>query len=88
MVEAISLAHAFAPAATAILLYGESGAGKTYFARYIHEVSRRPDGFHAFGLGTVSSSLAADELFGHVPGAYTDARKIRAGCIASANSGT
>jgi DNA-binding NtrC family response regulator len=88
MVEAISCAHAFAPAATAIIPYGESGAGKTFFAGYIHELSQRSDGFHAFSLGTVPSSLAADELFGHVPGAYTDARKVRAGCIASAGRGT
>lgn len=88
MIEAISLAHAFAPAATAIILCGESGAGKTFLASYIHELSKRPDGFHAFSLGTVPNSLAADELFGHVPGAYTDARKVRPGCIASAGRGT
>ena len=88
MIEAKDLADAFAPAGTAILLYGETGCGKTFFARYIHERSGRPDGFHEFSLGTVPNTLAADELFGHVPGAYTDARKVRDGCIATAGSGT
>ncbi len=88
MVEAISRAHAFAPAATPILLYGESGTGKTFFADYIHELSQRSGGFHAFGVGTVAPQLAADELFGHVPGAFTDARRARTGRIATAGGGT
>ncbi len=88
MIEAISLARAFAPAATPVILYGESGTGKTFFAEFIHQVSERPGGFHAFSLGIVPTSLAADELFGHVSGAFTDAHKVRAGRIASAGSGT
>ena len=77
MVEAISRAHAFAPAATPVILYGESGTGKTLLAEYIHELSGRSGGFHAFSVGTVAPQLALDELFGHVPGAYTDARRMR-----------
>src|SRR5437870_11539655 len=79
MVEAISRAHAFAPAATPVILYGESGTGKTLLAEYIHELSGRSGGFHAFSVGTVAPQLALDELFGHVPGAYTDARRMRTG---------
>jgi DNA-binding NtrC family response regulator len=88
MIEAISRAHAFAPAATPVILHGESGSGKTFFAEYIHEVSQRAGGFHAFSVGTVAPQLALDELFGHVPGAYTDARKPRVGRIATAGGGT
>jgi DNA-binding NtrC family response regulator len=88
MVEAISRAHAFAPAATPIVLYGESGSGKTFFAEYIHQLSQRSGGFHAFSVGTVAPQLALDELFGHVQGAYTDARKLRTGRIATAGGGT
>jgi len=44
MIEAISLARAFAPAATPVILYGESGTGKTFFAEFIHQVSERPGG--------------------------------------------
>jgi len=88
MVEAISRAHAFAPAATPVILYGESGTGKTFFTEYIHQISGRTGGFHAFSVGTVAPQLALDELFGHVPGAYTDARKVRTGRIATAGGGT
>jgi len=88
MVEAISRAHAFAPAATPVILYGESGTGKTFFAEHIHQLSGRSGGFHAFSVGTVAPQLALDELFGHVQGAYTDARKMRTGRIATAGGGT
>ncbi len=88
MVEAISRAHAFAPAATPIILYGESGTGKTFFAEYVHQLSGRSGGFQAFSVGTVAPQLALDELFGHVQGAYTDARKMRPGRIATAGGGT
>lgn len=88
MIEAVSRAHAFAPAATPVVLYGESGTGKTFFAEYIHRLSGRSGGFHAFSVGTVAPQLALDELFGHVQGAYTDARKMRTGRIATAGGGT
>jgi DNA-binding NtrC family response regulator len=88
MIEAISRAHAFAPAATPVILHGESGTGKTFFAEYIHDLSQRAGGFHAFSVGTVAPQLALDELFGHVQGAYTDARKMRTGRIALAGGGT
>lgn len=88
MIDAISRAHAFAPAATPVILYGESGTGKTYFAGYIHDVSQRSGGFHAFSVATVAPQLALDELFGHVRGAYTGASTIRPGRIATAAGGT
>jgi len=88
MMDAMYRAHAFAPAATPVILYGESGTGKTFFAEYIHRLSERSGGFHAFSVGTVAPQLALDELFGHVPGAYTDARRVRTGRIAAAGGGT
>jgi DNA-binding NtrC family response regulator len=88
MVEAFSRAHAFAPAATPVILHGESGTGKTFFADYIHQLSRRPGELHVFSVGTVAPQLAADELFGHVRGAYTDAHANRPGRIATAGVGT
>ena len=88
MIAAVSRAHAFAPAATPVLLYGETGTGKTFFADYIHYLSGRSGGFHSFTVSTVAPQLAADALFGHVPGAFTDARRIRAGVIATAGVGT
>ncbi len=88
MIDAISRARAFAPAATPVILHGESGTGKTFFAEFIHHLSERAGGFHAFSVGTVAPQLALDELFGHVQGAYTDARKMRTGRIATAGGGT
>ena len=88
MTKVLYLAHAFAPAATPVVLYGESGTGKTFFAECIHQVSQRAGGFHAFSVGMVAPQLAADELFGHVQGAYTDARHVRTGRIAAAGAGT
>lgn len=76
------------PTAT-LLLEGESGTGKTQLARYLHEISpraRRP--FQSVVLSTVEDSLAGSELFGHVTGAFTDARCARAGHFACANGGT
>lgn len=88
MIEAISRAHAFAPAATPIILHGESGSGKTFFAEYIHRISGRAGSMIAFSVGLLAPQLALDELFGHVRGAYTDARGMRAGLLATAASGT
>jgi DNA-binding NtrC family response regulator len=88
MIEAIALAHVFAPAARPVIPYGETGTGKTFFAEYIHQLSGRPDGFHTFSVGTMAPQLVFDELFGHVEGAYTDARRVRAGRIVTAGRGT
>jgi DNA-binding NtrC family response regulator len=72
-----------------ILLEGESGTGKTTMARYIHSRSPRASRtFQQVVLSTIEDPLAASELFGHVPGAFTDARQPRAGQFASANGGT
>jgi DNA-binding NtrC family response regulator len=88
MIGAISLARAFAPAATPVILYGESGTGKTFFAEFIHQLSGRLGSLIAFSVGMLAPQLAMDELFGHVQGAYTDARKTRTGLLATAGVGT
>lgn len=72
-----------------ILLQGESGTGKTSMARSVHAASARGGGpFQHVVLSTLDDSLASSELFGHVAGAFTDARQARAGQFASANGGT
>jgi len=72
-----------------VLLEGESGTGKTAVARYIHEHSRRRSHpFQAITLSAVDDSLCSSELFGHVSGAFTDARRTRDGLFASADRGT
>lgn len=72
-----------------ILLEGESGTGKTTLARFIHARSpRAARPFQQVVLSTIEDPLAASELFGHISGAYTDARQSRSGQFASANGGT
>ena len=72
-----------------ILLEGESGTGKTRIARCVHESSARAGGpFHAVNMGGLDDALAGSELFGHVSGAFTDARQARAGLFASSLGGS
>ena len=72
-----------------VLLQGESGTGKTHLARRIHTQSPRNRGpFQHIVLSTFDDGVIASELFGHVAGAFTDARHLRAGHFASANRGT
>ena len=72
-----------------ILLEGESGTGKTQHASYVHHSSPRRNGPFQVGLlAAVHDTFAESELFGHVVGAFTDARQARTGLFASANGGT
>jgi two-component system NtrC family response regulator len=72
-----------------ILLEGESGTGKSVIARHVHNCSPRASAsFHAVNVGAMDDALAGSELFGHIPGAFTDARQTRTGHFATANGGT
>ncbi|HEY7378197.1 MAG TPA: sigma 54-interacting transcriptional regulator [Steroidobacteraceae bacterium] len=72
-----------------VLLEGESGTGKSFFARHLHDYSPRASKpFETVVLPTLDDNLAPSELFGHVRGAYTDARQHRPGRFVSASGGT
>ena len=72
-----------------ILITGENGTGKEMLAREIHRLStRRDELFVAVDLGAVPETLFESELFGHVKGAFTDARADRAGKFEAASNGT
>ncbi|MDF2182823.1 sigma 54-interacting transcriptional regulator [Neptuniibacter sp. CAU 1671] len=73
-----------------ILLLGETGCGKEYFAKAIHAETRNPDGpFIDLNCGSFSRDLLNSELFGHVEGAFTGAKKGgMIGKIEAANGGT
>lgn len=73
---------------TPLLLTGESGTGKSYLARLIHELSPRKNrSFYAVNMTSISVSIAEAELFGTVKGAYTDAVS-REGFFSIAQFGT
>ncbi len=72
-----------------ILITGENGTGKEMLAREIHRLSpRRLEPLVSVDMGAISESLFESELFGHVKGAFTDAKTGRAGKFEAANRGT
>lgn len=72
-----------------ILITGENGTGKEMLAREIHNRSRRSQELMVtVDMGAVPESLFESELFGHVKGAFTDARTERAGKFEVADRGT
>ncbi|MCF2442867.1 sigma-54 dependent transcriptional regulator [Dyadobacter sp. CY345] len=72
-----------------VLILGENGTGKTQLARHLHQHSLRSEKpFVVVDLGALSDSLFESELFGHVKGAFTDAKEDRAGRFEEAKGGT
>ncbi|ALK98070.1 chemotaxis protein CheY [Massilia sp. WF1] len=72
-----------------VLILGESGTGKELIADAIHRNSPRAEHpIVKINMGAITSTLFESEMFGHVRGAFTDARSDRKGYIASADKGT
>lgn len=72
-----------------VLILGENGTGKELVARAIHRNSLRKNKvFITVDLGAISETLFESELFGHVKGAFTDARQDKAGRFELASGGT
>jgi DNA-binding NtrC family response regulator len=72
-----------------ILLTGENGTGKSLLARTIHHQSARSaQPFIAVNMGSISEALFESEMFGHVKGAFTDAKDARIGRFELADGGT
>ncbi|HVW01518.1 MAG TPA: sigma-54 dependent transcriptional regulator [Planctomycetaceae bacterium] len=72
-----------------VLLIGETGAGKTFVSRLIHEISPRHDEpFLPVACGALPTDLLESELFGHVRGAFTSAHADKEGRFLAAGRGT
>lgn len=89
MQKALVLIEQVAQSHACILLTGENGTGKSMFARYIHQHSNRKDANQiSVNMGAVSETLFESEMFGHVKGAFTDAKSTRIGRFELADGGS
>nr|WP_232771262.1 sigma-54 dependent transcriptional regulator [Colwellia sp. 75C3] len=72
-----------------ILFTGENGTGKSMFAGYLHQCSSRNEqSLISVNMGAITDSLFESEMFGHVKGAFTDAKESRIGRFELAEGGT
>ena len=89
LLKILELVARVAPTDASVLITGESGTGKELVAEALHGNSRRRGGpFVKVNLGGISSTLFESEMFGHVKGAFTDARADRKGRFEMADGGT
>jgi two-component system response regulator HydG len=89
MQQVVQTARQVAVSDIPVLIMGENGTGKELIARGIHNNSRRrKQRLVALNCAGLSESILEDELFGHVRGAFTDARTERAGRFEHADKGT
>ncbi|HUU03462.1 MAG TPA: sigma 54-interacting transcriptional regulator [Myxococcota bacterium] len=89
MLELFKILPQVAFSDSSVLIEGESGTGKELVARAIHGLSRRAEGpLVSVNCAALPDSLLESELFGHMAGAFTDAKKDRPGRFTLADGGT
>ncbi|MEW6982559.1 sigma-54-dependent transcriptional regulator [Colwelliaceae bacterium 6471] len=89
MQKTMTIIDQVAKSNASVLLTGENGTGKSMFARYIHEHSPRSNANQiSVNMGAVTEALFESEMFGHVKGAFTDAKSTRIGRFELADNGT
>jgi DNA-binding NtrC family response regulator len=89
MVPVLTMIERIGPADASVLITGEHGTGKEVVARRLHAVSpRAARPLVAVNVGGLSEGVFESELFGHVKGAFTDARTDRVGRFELADGGT
>ncbi len=89
LMQVLKIVRKVAKTDTNILITGENGTGKELIAREIHRLSSRHNEMLVnVDMGAVTESLFESELFGHVKGAFTDAKENRAGKFELAHKGS
>lgn len=89
IIELIEQLKKIAPTDANVLISGENGTGKEVFARAIHNYSNRfEESIITVDMGSLTESLFESELFGHVAGAFTDAKQDRIGRFEAASGGS
>lgn len=87
--QVIEHALKVAPTDMSVIIDGETGTGKEYIGRFIHQNSLRKDKpFFAIDCGAIPKELANSELFGHVKGSFTGAITDKEGIFQKADGGT
>ncbi|WP_317041727.1 sigma-54-dependent transcriptional regulator [Tenacibaculum agarivorans] len=87
--EVLQLTEKIGATDVSVLITGENGTGKELIARELHYASKRNNEvFINVDVGTISETLFESELFGHIKGAFTDAKEDRIGKFEAANEGT
>ena len=89
MINVMNIVRKVASTDANVLITGENGTGKELVAREIHRLSKRSGELMVtVDMGSITETLFESELFGHVKGAFTDARDDRKGKLESADKGT
>ena len=89
MINVMNIVRKVAPTEANVLITGENGTGKELVAREIHNLSKRSGELMvSVDMGSITETLFESELFGHVKGAFTDAREERKGKFEAADGGT
>jgi DNA-binding NtrC family response regulator len=89
MEPVLDIMRRVAPSEANVLIRGEHGTGKDVLARWLHAASGRADkSLVSVNVGGFSEGVFESEVFGHVRGAFTDAKSDRVGCFELADGGT
>ena len=89
MINVMNIVKKVAGTDANVLITGENGTGKELVAREIHNLSKRAGELMvSVDMGSITETLFESELFGHVKGAFTDAREDRIGKFEQAQKGT
>ena len=89
MQPVLEMLERIGPSEANVLVTGENGTGKNLLAEVIHRLSPRASGpFVTVNTGALSDTIFESELFGHVKGAFTDAKTERVGRFEMADGGT